>query len=94
LSAVKAATGPIRVNSSHHQAVKTVGRDLKAVAWAKDGIIECLEDTRSDRFVLGVQWHPEMTASFDDLSRDIFRLFVETCHQTIGKVATSQAGPA
>jgi putative glutamine amidotransferase len=79
LNAVKTAKAAIRVNSSHHQAIKKVGKNLKAVAWAKDGIIECIQDTRKHRFALGVQWHPEMTADFDHISREIFALFVEEC---------------
>ncbi len=79
LDAVKKAKAAIRVNSSHHQAIRKTGKNLKAVAWAKDGIIECIQDTRKGRFALGVQWHPEMTADFDDVSREIFALFVEKC---------------
>ena len=71
--------GKVRVNSHHHQAVDKVGRDLKPVAWAKDGIVECIQDTRSDRFVLGVQWHPELSWQSDNLSREIFHAFVEAC---------------
>ena len=69
----------IRVNTSHHQAVGRVGRYLKATAWASDGVIECIEDTRKGRFVLGVQWHPELTVGHDPTSRGIFELFVNTC---------------
>ncbi len=79
LAAVKNADGSVRVNSSHHQAVGKVGKDLKAIAWAKDGIIEGIQDTRKGRFVLGVQWHPEISASFDLVSREIFELFVKKC---------------
>ena len=79
LDAVKKAKGTIRVNSSHHQAVAKVGKNLKATAWAKDGIIECIQDTRKGRFALGVQWHPELTSGHDRLSREIFALFVEKC---------------
>ena len=79
LSVLESATETIRVNSSHHQAVKAVGRDLKAIAWASDGVIEAIEDTRHGRFVLGVQWHPELTASLDHFSKGIFELFVRTC---------------
>jgi putative glutamine amidotransferase len=71
--------GSVRVNSSHHQAVRQVGKNLRATAWASDGVIECIEDTRPERFVFGVQWHPEMTFSNDELSREIFRKFVSTC---------------
>lgn len=68
-----------RVNSHHHQAVKAPGRDLKVTARAKDGVIECIEDVREDKFVLGVQWHPEMSWETDELSAGIFKLFVGQC---------------
>ncbi|HVE56586.1 MAG TPA: gamma-glutamyl-gamma-aminobutyrate hydrolase family protein, partial [Pyrinomonadaceae bacterium] len=55
----------VRVNSHHHQAIGKVGKNLKSTAWAKDGVIECIEDTRNDRFVLGVQWHPELSWKTD-----------------------------
>ena len=67
----------VRVNSHHHQAVGKIGRDLKPVAWAKDGIVECIEDTRPGRFVLGVQWHPELSWQDDEFSREIFESFVD-----------------
>ncbi len=79
LGAVSDAAGDVRVNSSHHQAVKAVGDNLKAVAWATDGVVECIEDTRPESFVLGVQWHPEITFKFDALSRELFELFVSRC---------------
>jgi putative glutamine amidotransferase len=82
--AVKNAKGPVRVNSSHHQSVAKVGKNLKAIAWAKDGVVEGIQDTRKNRFVLGVQWHPEISAGFDHISREIFELFVEKC-RTIRK---------
>jgi putative glutamine amidotransferase len=70
---------PKRVNSHHHQSVKEIGKNLKATAWAKDGVIECIEDTRKDRFVLGVQWHPELSWKSDDFSRGIFETFIRNC---------------
>lgn len=71
----KAAT----VNSHHHQAVRRTGRDLRAIAWANDGVIEAIEDVRPERFVLGVQWHPELAWEKDKLSRGIFERFVSAC---------------
>ena len=65
------------VNSHHHQAIETVGRDLLATAWSADGLVEALEDTRADRFTLAVQWHPEIAWERDPLSRAIFARFVE-----------------
>ncbi|MDQ3667509.1 MAG: gamma-glutamyl-gamma-aminobutyrate hydrolase family protein [Acidobacteriota bacterium] len=64
------------VNSHHHQAIETVGRDLVASAWAADGLVEALEDPRSDRFVMAVQWHPELGWERDPLSRALFSRFV------------------
>lgn len=46
------------VNSFHHQAVRSLGRDLRVTARAEDGVVEAYEAT--DRpFLLGVQWHAE-----------------------------------
>ena len=72
-----------RVNSHHHQAIGRVGRDLRAVAWAKDGIVECIEDTRDSAFVLGVQWHPELSWQTDNFSGEIFAKFVGTCRERL-----------
>lgn len=69
-------TEKVHVNSHHHQSINTVGNNLQASAWAKDQVIECVEDTRQDRFVLGVQWHPELNWKNDDFSSQIFRSFV------------------
>ncbi|PMS19184.1 hypothetical protein C0Z18_14995 [Trinickia dabaoshanensis] len=47
------------VNSIHHQAVRTLGRDLNIEAVsASDGLIEAVRYRRAP-FVVGVQWHPE-----------------------------------
>ncbi len=48
----------LNVPTSHHQAVKVLGKGLKCSAVADDGIIEALEATDYP-FILGVQWHPE-----------------------------------
>jgi putative glutamine amidotransferase len=48
----------IRVNTSHKQAVRDVGRGLRVIATSDDGIIEGTEDP-SLPFYMGVQWHPE-----------------------------------
>jgi putative glutamine amidotransferase len=71
-----AGISKVQVNSHHHQAIRNVGNNLKATASAKDEVIECIEDTRNDRFVLGVQWHPELNWKEDSLSKNIFQSFV------------------
>ena len=71
------ATGErVLVNSHHHQAVEKVGRDLIATAWTPDGLIEAVEDTRPDRFALGVQWHPELGWQQDLFSQALFERFI------------------
>ena len=72
------------VNSHHHQAVETVGRELVATAWASDGIIEAVEDPRDDQFVVGVQWHPELGWEKDEFSRALFREFVDEARTFAG----------
>lgn len=89
LDAVRASEQPLRVNSSHHQAIGNVGRDLQITAWATDGVVECIEDTRADRFALGVQWHPELSAGKDRLSSEIFALFVSRCRDWAQRTASS-----
>ena len=53
------APGRFAVNSRHHQAVASVGSALRVIGTAPDGVIEAVEGTDEQRFVLGVQWHPE-----------------------------------
>ncbi|MEP6741129.1 MAG: gamma-glutamyl-gamma-aminobutyrate hydrolase family protein [bacterium] len=79
------------VNSHHHQAIENVGENLKATAWAADGLIEALEDTRSNRFALGVQWHPELGWQKDELSQKLFTRFVNACAVNRSSTADSLA---
>jgi putative glutamine amidotransferase len=68
----------IPVNSSHHQAADVVGEGLRVVARSpQDGIIEGLEGTSDDHFVLAVQWHPERSVEEDEASLAIFRALVD-----------------
>jgi putative glutamine amidotransferase len=65
------------VNSSHHQSAETIGKGLRIVARCPDdGIIEALEGTAPDHFVLAVQWHPERSVEQDAASRAIFKAFI------------------
>jgi putative glutamine amidotransferase len=64
------------VNSSHHQAVREPGRDLRITAHASDGTVEGLEYTGPADWIVGVQWHPERiseSASGAELCRELFR---------------------
>jgi putative glutamine amidotransferase len=67
----------LAVNSFHHQAIKDLGRGLRAVAFAPDDLIEGAELEDDLRFVLGVQWHPEELAPKQEAARRLFRALVE-----------------
>jgi putative glutamine amidotransferase len=63
------------VNTTHHQAVKTLGRGLVVNARAGDGIVEGIEST-GHTFVIGVQWHPEVLAPRQHHQKSIFSALV------------------
>jgi putative glutamine amidotransferase len=65
------------VNSSHHQALRTPGDNLRVTAVCPtDGVIEAVELDSPDHYVLGVQWHPERTYITSAFSRAIFASFI------------------
>jgi putative glutamine amidotransferase len=75
---IAAGPSPLPVNSSHHQSADIIGNGLRVVArCTEDGIIEALEGTDPDHFVVAVQWHPERSVGQDAASRAIFRAQVE-----------------
>ena len=61
-----------QVNSSHHQAIREPGRNLRVVGRAPDGVVEAVEWTGDSNWVTGVQWHPERMTD-DALSQTLFR---------------------
>jgi putative glutamine amidotransferase len=68
----------VAVNSSHHQSAEVIGDGLRIVARCpQDGVIEALEGTSSEHFVVAVQWHPERSVEEDEGSRAIFKALVE-----------------
>ena len=71
----------LRVNSMHHQAIGRVGRNLREVAWAPDGVIEGMEMSGDDRFVVAVQWHPEELVGHDPAARALFAALVEAARR-------------
>lgn len=66
------------VNSCHHQGIKVLGKGLRAMARAEDGLIESVWAPEK-RFVWGVQWHPEFIYKEDEHARKILRAFVKAC---------------
>lgn len=68
-------TEKVLVNSYHHQSVKTLGNNLKAIAYSNDGVIEAIQKMDKS-FVLGVQWHPELMVDYDQYMLEIFKRFI------------------
>lgn len=64
----------IDVNSIHHQAVARLGKGLRPVAWAPDGVVEAIERTEVQR---GVQFHPEDMRSERPFQRLFDRLVAD-----------------
>ena len=71
----------LEVNSLHHQAVDRLGKGLRVVAKCPDGVIEATETTDPDRFLIGVQWHPEKMMSDDKTQAKLLKAFVEAASE-------------
>ena len=48
-----------KINSIHHQAARTVGRDIIVEAWSLPDLVPEAIRVKGDGYVFGVQWHPE-----------------------------------
>ena len=64
------------VNSFHHQVINKVANDFIVVAKASDGVVEAIEH-KTYKFLVAVQWHPEMLAVNCEKARVLFSKFVE-----------------
>ena len=64
----------IMVNSTHHQAIKDLGKGLVISARALDNVVEAIE-LPTYPFLVGVEWHPEYLNS--DLDKKLFSSYVE-----------------
>jgi putative glutamine amidotransferase len=73
--AVLAGSTDAPVNSSHHQAIATAGKNLRITARApEDNTIEAVEWTGDSNWIVGVQWHPERMN--DAFTARLFRDFI------------------
>lgn len=71
------------VNSFHHQAIRDTAPGLIVTAHAEDGVIEAVE-LPGERFVIGVQWHPEELVDSSAEAMRLFREFVAACSELPG----------
>ncbi len=104
-STERSAPHRLLVNSSHHQSIDTVGKNLRITAWStEDRIPEAIELSATNpasqhRLVLAVQWHPERSFQASPESRALFRRVVLNAAQLQGgspsrkrRSATTDAG--
>ncbi|MGI8685455.1 MAG: gamma-glutamyl-gamma-aminobutyrate hydrolase family protein [Acidimicrobiales bacterium] len=72
----------LRCTSHHHQGVDRLADGLVAVAWSGDGLVEAVELADPGRpWVVGVQWHPEMTSADDPGQQAIFDGFARVVRE-------------
>jgi len=78
----------LSVPTSHHQCVGKVGGSLHVAAQTDDGLPEAIE-TSGERFVIGVQWHPERDF---DKNKVLFDEFLKSAAQFMTVHAVKAAG--
>ncbi len=64
-------TSELEIISWHHQAINQLADGLKVVARSPDNVIEAIE-MESNKWLVGVQWHPELTSHEDPLQQALF----------------------
>lgn len=65
-----------QVNTVHHQAIKTLGKDLDIYAVSEDGLIEAFGYTKEPAGkIMGVQWHPEFSHTLKEELIDADKLY-------------------
>jgi putative glutamine amidotransferase len=92
LADIVGAAETLPVNSSHHQSADRVGDGLRVVARCpEDRIVEALEGTDPEHFVLAVQWHPERSVNdapeLAESARAIFCAFIEAARTKRAELA-------
>ncbi|QKG85479.1 gamma-glutamyl-gamma-aminobutyrate hydrolase family protein [Kroppenstedtia pulmonis] len=70
----------IGVNSFNHQGIKKLGEGFEVTMSAPDGLTEGIEMV-GERFVVAVQWHPEMMVEHDPMYQALFKRFVLECQK-------------
>ena len=71
---VKNQDSVIKVKCYHHQVIEKKGVNIEPIVYDSDGSIHGIQLNEPERWVVGVQWHPER--SQDDKNREIIREFV------------------
>ena len=64
----------LKVNSFHNYQVKKLGNDFEIVGKSEDGTFEIIEHVDKSKFIVGVQWHPELLSSMDPLIKKFIEI--------------------
>lgn len=70
----------IDTNTHHHQAIKKLGTGLRVTARAEDDVIEAIE-TDDDRFIIGIQAHPESLGGVLPVWDRLFKAFIDAADE-------------
>lgn len=65
----------IEVNSYHNYHIEKTN-NLQETAYSEDGYIEAVEDPNK-KFVIGIQWHPEIMYDYDIDNKKIIKAFID-----------------
>ncbi len=84
-SQMASALGATQINgaSFHHQGIDRLARDLVAVGYAPDGILEAVE--HRTKWLLGMQWHPEDTAATDSVQQSLYNAFIQRARLSLSR---------
>ena len=70
-----------QVVTNHHQGIEKLGNNLSISAWSADSLPEAIEWKRNSnhRFIMAVQWHPEVMSYDHRLSSPLAKAFIAAC---------------
>jgi len=71
------------VNSFHHQCVERVAPGFTKAATTRDHIIEAIELNDFNRFVFGVQWHPEQLPANSPFAYNLGKAFIAEANRIV-----------
>lgn len=75
LSRMANGSDTIMTNTFHHQAVKKIADGFLPMAWSEEGICEAIYNP-DHKFLMGVQWHPEIFWQNDETATNLFKEFI------------------
>lgn len=70
----------VKINSFHHQCVDKLGKGLRILATSPDGIPEGVY-LDNDRYIVGVQWHPERRYTSESFDKGVFLSLVKAAEK-------------